>query len=75
MIINRVKTSFDLTKSNCSEPSWIAKFLFCKINGTKYATICDTSINMLQQKLKFLRHILKLASNWTIRFSTKQFLA
>ena len=26
-----------------------------------------------RQKLKFLHHILKLASNWTIRFSTKQF--
>ena len=26
-----------------------------------------------RQKLKFLPHILKLASNWTIRFTTKPF--
>ena len=35
--------------SNCSEPTWIAKFLLCKIKGIKSATICDTLINNKQQ--------------------------
>ena len=35
--------------SNCSEPSRIAKFMLGKINGTIYATICDTSINNKKQ--------------------------
>ena len=41
-----VKASYDLTAVNRLE---FAKFLFCKINGIKYAMICDTSINNKQQ--------------------------